>query len=228
MRRYLVEMNNYLNVYYSKEKKVTDYPKKLIDMLISRYNLSGTVLEIGCGRGDFLKEFENNNFKCLGVDINKHPDNDMDVLIHDVSKHNLPYREKSIDVVFLKSAIEHFDSPDQLIKECYRVLNDDGHIIILTPNWLSQYKTFYDDFTHKRPYTKNTLRDLLLSFNFDVITNEVFFQIPLIWKFKFFKLFWNVYSFFINNRVGRILEKIFKIKCLRWGTETILLGVGRK
>ena len=50
-------MNNYLSVYYSKKKPLTSYPGKLIKKLIQDYNLSGTVLDVGCGRGDFLKEF---------------------------------------------------------------------------------------------------------------------------------------------------------------------------
>ena len=47
------------------------------------------------------------------------------------------------------------------MKESWRVLKPGGRLIALTPDWKSQMKTFYNDYTHVRPYTVDSLGDLL-------------------------------------------------------------------
>ena len=52
--------SKYLEVLYSSQKRpFTKYPKKLIKQLVKKFNLNlnSSILELGCGRGEFLKEF---------------------------------------------------------------------------------------------------------------------------------------------------------------------------
>ena len=45
----------------------------MIKYLIKKYNNEGSkVLELGCGRGEFLNEFYNNNMISYGVDISSY------------------------------------------------------------------------------------------------------------------------------------------------------------
>ena len=63
---------NYVNVIYNPSSKpFTDYPSKLINYLIKRYKLAknSSLLELGCGRGEFLKEFIDQGMIGYGVDI---------------------------------------------------------------------------------------------------------------------------------------------------------------
>ena len=51
--------SNYVDVIYnSNVKPFTNYPAKLFNYLIKRYKLvkNSTLLELGCGRSEFLKE----------------------------------------------------------------------------------------------------------------------------------------------------------------------------
>ena len=51
---------NYVDVIYNPNvRPFTNYPAKLINYLIKRYKLvkNSKLLELGCGRGEFLKEF---------------------------------------------------------------------------------------------------------------------------------------------------------------------------
>ena len=70
-----MEQKNYLETIYSKgNTPITDYPKKFIIYLIKRFEIKKKqkVLEIGCGRGEFLNEFVNNGLEGYGVDISNY------------------------------------------------------------------------------------------------------------------------------------------------------------
>ena len=63
---------NYVDVIYNPNvKPFTNYPAKLINYLSKRYKLvkNSTLLELGCGRGEFLKEFIDHGMIGYGVDI---------------------------------------------------------------------------------------------------------------------------------------------------------------
>ena len=47
-----------------------------------------------------------------------------------------------------------------MFKEAYRVLKPSGILINLTPEWKYIYKSFYDDYTHRTPFTKKSLEDI--------------------------------------------------------------------
>ena len=60
--------SKYLEVLYSSQKRpFTKYPKKLIKELVKKFNLNlnSSILELGCGRGEFLKEFSDLGMKDL-------------------------------------------------------------------------------------------------------------------------------------------------------------------
>ena len=64
--------NSYLETLYNEKKRpLQTYPKKLIGYLIKRFNLEKQqkILEIGCGRGEFLNEFALYGLEAHGVDL---------------------------------------------------------------------------------------------------------------------------------------------------------------
>ncbi|OGL48169.1 MAG: hypothetical protein A3H37_04400 [Candidatus Schekmanbacteria bacterium RIFCSPLOWO2_02_FULL_38_14] len=225
---------DYISIVYDKEKiPKTDYPFKLALHLINKFNLrkEDKLLEIGCGRGDFLEAFRHFGVDVYGVDL---CDSSVKTLCHlgvkkvDISKDTLPFDDNSIDIIYHKSLLEHFYSPEHLMKETYRVLKPDGRVIILTPDWISQMKIFYEDFTHCRPYDTTAVGDLLRISGFSEIQTGLFYQLPILWEFPVLKVFSFLLQLLISTPNARKLTKLTGIKFFRWSVELMVLGTGIK
>ncbi len=226
-------MKNYLKTTYSEKRAPkSNYPFQLANYLSKRFGLKSgmSILELGCGRSDFLKEFDNLGLICSGIDRDESAKSfaeNLDIRISDLNE-SLPFDDNSFDIAYHKSVIEHLYSPDQLMKETLRVLKPDGKVIILTPEWVSQMKIFYEDITHCRPYNVAALRDTLNIYGFKNISVEKFYQYPAIWKYPFIKYLSKIISFFLDVRVARWLTAKTKIKYFRWAKELMVLGYGEK
>ena len=225
--------SKYVDIIYSAEKKpFTTYPKKLINQLVKRFNLSSnsSILELGCGRGEFLNEFTNLGMKGFGVDLSNSAENfckNAEIKVVDITKENLPYQDNFFDIVYSKSFIEHFYYPEELFKEAYRVLKPSGIFINLTPEWKYIYTSFYEDFTHRTPFTKKSLQDIYLVSNFKDVSVESFKQLPILWSNNFFiknlfKLFSEMTRIFIPDYFR------LKFKWIRFSKEIMLLSFGIK
>ena len=61
------DKNDYVSIIYDEKRTPkTNYPNKLIRYLSERFGLDGniTLVELGCGRGEFLFEFQEFGFDC--------------------------------------------------------------------------------------------------------------------------------------------------------------------
>jgi SAM-dependent methyltransferase len=225
--------SKYVDIIYSAEKKpFTTYPKKLINQLVKRFNLNSnsSILELGCGRGEFLNEFTNLGMKGFGVDISDFAVNfctNAEIKVVDITKESLPYPDNFFDIVYSKSFIEHFYYPEELFKEAYRVLKPSGIFINLTPEWKYIYTSFYEDFTHRTPFTKKSLQDIYLVSGFRDVKVESFKQLPILWSNNFFIK--NLFRFF--SEMSRIFIPDYfrlKFKWIRFSKEIMLLSFGIK
>ena len=221
-------MSSYLKIIYNQEKRpITKYPSQLANLFFSRFNMKkgDTFLDIGCGRGDFLRGFKELGLGVFGIDSersNSETLKDIDVKILDIEEAPFPFEKETFDFVFSKSVIEHLWNPDNFIKESYRVLKPGGRIIVMTPDWVSQRIIFYDDFTHVHPYTKTSIDDFLKIYNFKKVEAEIFYQLPILWKYSLLKKLSKVFQ------VLGPVKKIYKNKFIRWSRELMILGTGIK
>ena len=106
------------------------------------------------------------------------------------------------------------------MNEVYRVLKPGGLIITLVPDWESCYKIYYDDYTHKTPFTFLSFKHAIEMSGFNDVSVEKFRQLPIIWKYPYLKYLSIVISPFVPVRT--------KNKFLRWSRELMLVSVGRK
>jgi hypothetical protein len=54
-------------------------------------------------------------------------------------------------------------------------------MLTLVPDWTAQWRHFYDDWTHVRPFTLPGLTECVQSHGFTVKTALRFRQLPLLW-----------------------------------------------
>ena len=177
------------HVYSETRRPSNNYPEELAKHILSMIpsKRKNNLLDIGCGRGDFLRVFSRLGFKVSGVDISFGVEKfckPHKVYICDLDKKKIPIKDNTIDIVFTKSCIEHLYYPLNLVQEAYRVLKKDGYLIVLTPSWIhTKFVPFYLDFTHRTPFTLPSLKDILEIGGFNTKVIKHFYQLPFIWKY---------------------------------------------
>lgn len=72
-----------------------------------------------------------------------------------------PIQDNSVDMAVSLAVIEHLRDPENFIAEVYRCLKPGGLVYLSTPNFQLDWKNFYNDPTHVRPYTPESLVQLL-------------------------------------------------------------------
>ncbi len=181
------EKRDYVDVVYNEaDRPLTDYPQKLANYLFSRYNLKkgDNFLDIGCGRGEFLKGFVTCGVKGYAVDISNAARRycpEAELRNSDIENEGIPYPTSYFDVVYSKSVIEHFHYPERLVKEMYRVLKPGGLAITLCPAWEYNYRIYFEDYSHRTPFMIQSLRDIQIIHGFEDVQVEFFRQLPSTW-----------------------------------------------
>ncbi|RJR07498.1 class I SAM-dependent methyltransferase [Candidatus Parcubacteria bacterium] len=185
-------MPTYLEINYPQDEYGPDkYPQKLCNYLTEHYfrkedDLAKVLLDIGSGRGNHLVGFARNGMIAKGIDKTKET---LDILSGfdirecDLEKDLFPFEGNHFDFVFSKSVLEHVCNTDNAIRETYRVLKPGGITVQLTPDWATDYKIFWDDPTHVRPFTQKGLKQAFLLHNFIEVNCERFYQLPFLWKY---------------------------------------------
>lgn len=130
------------------------------------------VLDVGCGLTEqYVVEFREYFEHVVGIDSEI-----------DFNKDNLPYGDNEFDIVFTKSTIEHVYNTEHFLTEIKRVLKPNGILIVLAPSWEFNYRWFYDDFTHIKPFHRKGLQDALRISGFKDVKVTYHYHLPFIWK----------------------------------------------
>ncbi len=213
------------SVYNENNKPRTGYPGLMTAHLAGRLGLAAgdTLLEIGCGRAEFLAGFARAGLLVSGVDMCPsaldHAEG-LDIRLCALGREPLPFADGTFDAVFSKSLLEHLPVPDDYMLEALRVLKPGGLLVTMTPDWESCHQTFYDDLTHVKPYTVISLRRLYEIHGLKAATVEKFIQLPVVWRHPALKHICRLIAPFVPVRT--------QLKFPRWSRELMLLAIGRK
>src|SRR3972149_54293 len=106
-------MNCYSKIEYPRnETGVDDYPQRLVDYLLHRFFrhvVRVHVLDIGCGKGDYVNAFNRRGMLAKGVDV------DTPLTQCDFEKDPLPFKSNMFGLVFSKSTLEHILNSQHLL-----------------------------------------------------------------------------------------------------------------
>jgi O-antigen chain-terminating methyltransferase len=133
--------------------------------------VSEDVLDIGCGRGEWLELLAAEGVSGRGVDHNRifveqcrH--SGLDVLEEDALRYLRSLPDRSLKAITSFHTVEHFpfETLVKLLDESVRVLKPGGLLILETPNpenFMVGSCNFYTDPTHRNPIPSPTLQFLL-------------------------------------------------------------------
>jgi len=187
---------------------------RFIKSEISKLVSLGKFLEVGFGDDNLIKLFAN-NFDVFGIDISKFAVrkikdkyNPSHFKACDVSKENIPFREK-FTVVCAINVLEHLGNPKFALQTIFKSLKKNGILVVYLPtqsNILSrwQYKIFYDVKEHVfRPSVK-TLRELLEEVGFKLHKEYAASSLPLKVSHKLVLESFNLYLGFWQRRTDSL------------------------
>lgn len=133
----------------------------------------GSMLDVGCSTGLFLRPFINKGWKCFGNDPDK------GFVDYGIKKFKLPLqieqaenmqlRKNSLDLIIIMGSLEHCYDPNIVMKKC-SIAAKKNCILVLEArgNPQSQIKNYFNH-NHHRYFSENSLELMMIKYGFEPI-----------------------------------------------------------
>lgn len=101
------------------------------------YREKGSLLEVGCGGGNQLQSMSDLGWQVHGIDIDQKAVDGC--LARGLPASSQTLRElhaagRKFDAIVMSHVIEHVHKPEDMIRQCYELLNPGGKLVLITPN----------------------------------------------------------------------------------------------
>jgi O-antigen chain-terminating methyltransferase len=151
--------------------------KKQLEGYIPYFRKGGKVLDLGCGRGEFLELLQKNGIQGTGIDSNSQMtdiclDKGLDCRKGDIIGLLAEWPDASLDGIISSQVIEHLAPPylKKMIDICLLKLASSGVLILETINPTSVFalvQIYYLDLSHQKPVHPQALKFLMESAGFE-------------------------------------------------------------
>ncbi len=178
-------------VYLTGKSKVPVHPKHLISKNYPQYlkyiKNGDIVLDLGCHQGEISLALTRKAQKVIAVDYDKKAlgwgiveqkrRKIKNISFSEVNlEKNLPFKNNQFNPVFFLDVLEHLNNRDQVLNEIYRVLKEDGRLILAVPNKETSWKKiqkragifYYSDPDHKIEFTMSEIEKLIKNHRFHI------------------------------------------------------------
>lgn len=197
------------------------------------------ILEVGCSTGNFLHRLRSRCESTYGIDLSAEilrvcKDRWKGVSLTAADGHELPFRERSFDLVVLVDVLEHFEKADTALSQVRKVLKEDGSCLVCVPAYRWLWGANDVLFGHQLRYTRGQLASQLHRTGFELVRLTYFQPLFLPLLFLKRKLFDRGSDFripppYLNSLLDRLLRldaRILQSTDLPFGCT--LLGLATK
>jgi 2-polyprenyl-3-methyl-5-hydroxy-6-metoxy-1,4-benzoquinol methylase len=109
---------------------------------VEAFKEGGRILDVGCGLGKFLAQFDPQKWDRYGVDVSDiaiQSARMLGIKVNDVDR-SYDYPDEYFDVIVLRGSLQLIPTPFIILKKCIQLLSPGGYLIFLsTPNSNSPY-----------------------------------------------------------------------------------------
>ncbi len=114
---------------------------------IEELKSKATILDVGCGTGEFLHEMQQHGWQTTGLETNERAADyakaEYGLSVSTSELAGVDFEESSFDVITFWHVLEHVLDPVQTLMIARRILKDDGIILVACPNVESADARFY-------------------------------------------------------------------------------------
>lgn len=191
--------------------------------LIEKFNQNNekTLLDIGCGTGDFLFKVQNASWEVVGVE----PNNDARNLAQNKLKSNTKLFQNidaiitdeflgKFQIITLWHVLEHVPNYDEYISKIKKLLHPQGTLIVAVPNFNSfdakYYKSFWAAFDvprHLWHFSRTSIKTIFHHHNMKVVETKPMlfdsFYVALLSE-KYLGKKWNIFRAFFVGLLSNI------------------------
>ena len=154
--------------------------RQRLESYVPLFEGTSDVLDVGCGRGEFLDLLRERGITARGIDLNDEMaavcrERGLEATVGDVLSYLLAQPDASLGGLFAAQVVEHLE-PDYLMRfldAAYHKLRPGSKIVLETVNpacWYAFFSSYIRDITHVQPLHPDTLKYLVGASGFQQVS----------------------------------------------------------
>ena len=157
---------------------------------------TGRMLDLGCGTGGVLRDWEGRSGTCVGIDrsslaLRICARRGFGTLARgDLTR--LPFRERFFDTVLVLDVLEHLEDDVGFLRDAAWSCREGGLLVIAVPAFPSLWSQHDETFEHYRRYRSAGLEQVVVASGLEperlTYTNSLLFPVAALWRLVSYRL----------------------------------------